>query len=123
MARLLFFIVFIVSFMCSSLLQAQAFQVQLAAYNVQQPDSFFVERGFEDYIEIEDRSGIFWYIAGRYPTLEDAEIVHQKALANGFKNAYIIDEEEQVILADIDCPYIRDGVVFEDVFSYAQYIR
>lgn len=112
MVRVLFYTVFVVALMGAGLLQAQAFQVQLAAYNVQQPDSFFIERNFEDYMEVEDGSGIFWYIAGRYPTLEEAEIVHEKALANGFKNAYIIDEAAEILLADIDCPYIRDGVVF-----------
>ncbi|MEZ4891437.1 MAG: OmpA family protein [Saprospiraceae bacterium] len=65
-----------------------------------------------DYIEIADRAGIFWYFAGRFPNLEEAEKVQQQALDNGFKHPLIIDEEEQRILADTDCPYIRNGVVF-----------
>ena len=104
------FLLFFIS--VSTLLKAQSFQVQLAVYNVQQPDTFFIERGFPDYIEIADREGIFWYFAGRFPNLEEAEKVQQQALDNGFKHPLIIDEEEQRILADTDCPYIRNGEVF-----------
>lgn len=105
------FLLTLLSLHAGSLL-AQDFQVQLAAYHSKQPDTFFINRGFPDYIEIQDRSGIFWYLAGRYENLEIAEAVHLKALSNGFKYAFIIDEAEQQILADADCPYIKNGVVF-----------
>ena len=92
--------------------QAQDFRVQIAAYNVSQPASFFKERGVEHYTERADKSGIFWYSAGNYPTREAADSIQQDMKAKGFANALIIDEAEQRLLADTDCPYIRDGVVF-----------
>ncbi len=105
-------IVAILLFGNTCLLNAQGFRVQLTAYNERQPASFFKERGIEHYSEVADRDGIFWYSAGHYTTREEAETVQTAVIGKGFPNAIIIDELEQQVLSGIDCPYIRDGVVF-----------
>ena len=95
-----------------NLLCAQVFLVQIAAYAEQQPDAYFKEKGVANYIETPDKSGIYWYSAGKYATKEEAETVQQEMIAKGFVHALIVDEEEQRILSGVDCPYIRDGVIF-----------
>jgi outer membrane protein OmpA-like peptidoglycan-associated protein len=91
---------------------AQEFRVQIAAYAERQPETFFNEKGIVNYSEIADKSGIYWYSAGQYPTWEAAETVRLDAVNKGFVNALVIDEEAQRIISGMDCPYIRDGVVF-----------
>ena len=49
--------------------QAQAFRVQIAAYNERQPEAFFTERGIASYTESADNSGIYitGYTFGAFP--------------------------------------------------------
>lgn len=112
MRRFAFFFLGILTLGTMQMVHAQAFRVQLTAYNERQPESYFKEKGIEHYLEAVDKSGIYWYSAGVYATREEAEIVHQDVLTKGFPNAFIIDEEEQQVLSGLDCPYIRDGVIF-----------
>ncbi len=105
-------IAFSSAFLAPSWALCQDFCVQLAAYNVRQPASYFKDRGVEHYTESADKSGIYWYSAGRYATREEAETVQQDMVSKGFANALIIDQAEQRLLSDLDCPYIRDGVVY-----------
>jgi hypothetical protein len=92
--------------------RAQHFSVQIAAYSEQQPPAFFEERGVNNYSEKRDISGIYWYSAGEYATREDAETVQQEVISKGFPYASVIDLDEQRLLSGVDCPVIRDGVVF-----------
>ncbi len=108
----IFQIVFCCAILAPSWALAQDFCVQIAAYDVKQPDSYFKDRGVEYYTESADKSGIFWYSAGRYATREEAETIQQDMISKGFAHALIIDEAEQRLLSDIDCPHIRNGVVF-----------
>ncbi len=101
-----------------NLVLAQDFCVQLAAYDARQPASYFKDKGVEHYTESADKSGIYWYSAGRYTTREEAEVIQQAMVAKGFTHALIIDEAEQRLLSDLDCPYIRDGIVFVHDPSY-----
>jgi outer membrane protein OmpA-like peptidoglycan-associated protein len=110
MKRLLFML--LASSFCATELHAQGFRVQMAAYTERQDASFFKEKGVDAYIELADESGIFWYIAGNYPTLQEADLVRSELVMKGFSNALIIDEEAQYVLSGANCPYIRDGVVY-----------
>ncbi|GEM_PF-408263 len=111
-------IILLVALLAPNWLISQDFCVQIAAYDVQQPASFFKERGVDQYTESADNSGIFWYSAGRYTTREEAETIQQDMIFKGFANALILDAAEQRLLSDADCPYIRDGVVFIHDPSY-----
>jgi outer membrane protein OmpA-like peptidoglycan-associated protein len=93
-------------------LSSQVFRVQIAAYDQPQPESFFADKGIENYLELADKSGIFWYSTGMFANREEAELAHQKLIESGFQYAIIIDEEEQRALAGTECSYIKDGVVF-----------
>lgn len=92
--------------------RAQHFSVQIAAYSEQQLPAFFEERGITNYSERRDISGIYWYSAGEYATREEAEVVQQEVKSKGFPYASVIDLDEQRLLSGVDCPVIRDGVVF-----------
>jgi hypothetical protein len=91
---------------------AQHFSVQIAAYSEQQLPAFFEERGVTNYSERRDISGVYWYSAGEYATREEAEVVQQEVKSKGFPYASVIDLDEQRLLSGVDCPVIRDGVVF-----------
>ena len=112
MTRVVFFTVTASLLMHFSPARAQGFRVQLAAFDKPQPPAYFEERGVDNYTEAPDKSGIYWYSAGSFSTLEEAEVVYKDLVSKGFPYAILIDEEEQRLLKGIDCPYVRDGVVY-----------
>lgn len=91
---------------------AQHFKVQIAAYSEQQPPAYFQEHGVFNYSESVDPSGIFWYYTGACETREIADTVQQDMVSKGFRYALVIDLDEQKLLSNADCPFIRNGVVF-----------
>lgn len=91
---------------------AQDFRVQIAAYGERMPPEYFKEHGIETYIETTDQLGLYRYFAGSYKTRDDAEVVRKEVAAKGFKNALIIDLEEQRILCGSGCPYFVNGTVY-----------
>lgn len=99
-------------FLSADSASAQHFKVQIAAYSEQQPPAYFQERGVLNYSESVDPSGIYWYFTGRTETREAADSMQQELVSKGFKYALVIDLDEQRLLSDADCPYIKNGVVF-----------
>lgn len=93
-------------------LSAQNFRVQIAAYNEQMPETFFKERGIENYIETTDQFGLYRYFAGVYATRDEAAVVCKEIVAKGFAFAHIIDLEAQRVLCGAGCPYFRNGMVY-----------
>ena len=93
----------------ASVLLAQDFRVQVAAYADSMPITYFQSRGLEKVLVTTDQMGVYRYYAGVYKTREQAEKVLEEVVAKGFPNATIIDLEEQRVLSAASCPYNRPG--------------
>jgi outer membrane protein OmpA-like peptidoglycan-associated protein len=90
-------------------LSAQDFRVQIASYEKPMPDTFFHEKGVQNFIVSHDMMGMYRYFVGSYRTRDDAEMVRQEMVESGFPFTTVIDLEEQRVLAETDCPYERPG--------------
>lgn len=102
-----------VTLLTASMLSAQDFRVQVAAYAESMPASFFHERGLQQVIATYDQIGLYRYFyAASFKTREEAEKVWVEMRQKGFPFATILDLEEQRILCGVHCPYFRDGVIF-----------
>lgn len=107
-----FFILFFCLLFLNQLVAQNDFRVQIAAFEEPMAASYFTERGVEAYIETTDQMGVYRYFVGAYPTRLDAENVRKEMIAKGFGNTSIIDVEEQRVLSEVACPYLRNGVVY-----------
>jgi len=97
---------------CLVPLSAQEFRVQIGAYDQAKSAAFFQERGITNYFVSTDQTGIYRYFAGIFNTRTAADKVQAQLLEKGFSFAFVLDMEEQRILAGTRCPRVRDGVVF-----------
>ena len=107
----------------SSLVAAQDFRVQVAAYTDSMPSVYFREKGLSTVIATYDQIGLYRYFAGSYKTREAARFAQEEAIRKGFPHAQIIDLEEQRILCGADCPYFRNGVMFVKDTTQDQTVR
>ncbi len=109
MIRILTCSIFGLLFLGFSNLSAQDFRVQIASFETPMPDTFFHEKGIQNFIVSHDMMGMYRYFVGSYRTRDDAEMVRQEMVESGFPFTTIIDLEEQRVLANMDCPYDRPG--------------
>lgn len=102
-------------FICYSICMfAQPYRVQLAAYVEKVPFSYFSEAHIFGVYMLTDQNNIFRYYIGEFREREEADLVVKQARKNGFKNAYVIDIEEQRQLCGKPCPYISPSSTYSD---------
>jgi outer membrane protein OmpA-like peptidoglycan-associated protein len=103
---------FILVILYTSVVMAQDFRVQAAAYADSVKMSFFKEKSVEKIFVSHDQLGLYRYFVGDYQTREEAEKARLELVGKGFPNATIIDLAEQRILCGANCPYFREGMVY-----------
>ena len=104
-----------------SYLNAQDFQVQVAAFDQPIQLSYFSDFGVEEVKLVKDRFDIYHYVLDGYETKEEAEVVKRDIILKGFPNAQIIDTEVQNILCNQACgigPFSEDMRLKPVFFDY-----
>lgn len=96
-------------FLAANGLAAQNFRVQICAFADTVPSSYFRDQGIFNVIVSYDYMGIYHYYTGSFRTREDAEVLLPILKSKGYPGATIIDLEEQRVLSESQCPYIRLG--------------
>lgn len=74
-------------------IQAQIYQVQLAAFTEEISSDFFAFAGYEHFYAEKDHNNFTRYTLGEFYTLSAAKAAQQKAINNGFINSHIIELE------------------------------
>ena len=100
----------------SSLL-AQPYRVQVAAFIEKVPSEYFTRVDLTDVYLLTDQNDIYRYYIGEYDNRDEAMQVMIKAINVGFKNAQIIDMEEQRKLCGSPCPHITSTTTYYDESS------
>ena len=104
-----------VFFICYSIcLFAQPYRVQLAAYVEKVPFSYFSEAHIFGVYMLTDQNNIYRYYIGEFRERKEADLLVKEAIKKGFKNAYVIDIEEQRKLCGKPCPYISPSSTYSD---------
>lgn len=104
-----------------SYINAQDFQVQVAAYDQAIQLSYFSDFGVEDVKLVKDRFGIYHYVVDGHKTRIEAEEVRRDVILKGFPNAQIIDREARNILCSQACgigPFSEDMRLKPVFFEY-----
>lgn len=93
---------------------AQPYRVQLAAYVEKVPFSYFSEANIFGVYMLTDQNNIYRYYIGEFRERIEADLLVKEARKKGFKNAYVIDIEEQRQLCGKPCPYISPSSTYSD---------
>lgn len=93
---------------------AQPYRVQLAAYVEKVPFSYFSEAHIFGVYMLTDQNNIYRYYIGEFRKRDEADVLVKEARKKGFKNAYVIDIEEQRQLCGKPCPYISPSSTYSD---------
>lgn len=93
---------------------AQPYRVQLAAYVEKVPFSYFSEAHIFGVYMLTDQNNIYRYYIGEFRERAEADLLVKEARNKGFKNAYVIDIEEQRRLCGKPCPYISPSSTYSD---------
>ena len=93
---------------------AQPYRVQLAAYIEKVPFSYFSEAHIFGVYMLTDQNNIYRYYIGEFRERAEADLLVKEAMNKGFKNAYVIDIEEQRQLCGKPCPYISPSSTYSD---------
>lgn len=93
---------------------AQPYRVQLAAYVEKVPFSYFSEAHIFGVYMLTDQNNIYRYYIGEFREREEADLLVKEARKKGFRNAYVIDIEEQRQLCGKPCPYISPSSTYAD---------
>lgn len=93
---------------------AQPYRVQLAAYVEKVPFSYFSEAHIFGVYMLTDQNNIYRYYIGEFRERAEADLLVKEARKKGFKNAYVIDIEEQRKLCGKPCPYISPSSTYSD---------
>lgn len=93
---------------------AQPYRVQLAAYVEKVPFSYFSEAHIFGVYMLTDQNNIYRYYIGEFRERTEADLLVKEARVKGFKNAYVIDIEEQRQLCGKPCPYISPSSTYSD---------
>ena len=102
-------------FICYSIAMfAQPYRVQLAAYVEKVPFSYFSEAHIFGVYMLTDQNNIYRYYIGEFRERTEADLLVKEARVKGFKNAYVIDIEEQRQLCGKPCPYISPSSTYSD---------
>lgn len=102
-------------FICYSIgMFAQPYRVQLAAYVEKVPFSYFSEAHIFGVYMLTDQNNIYRYYIGEFRKRDEADVLVKEARKKGFKNAYVIDIEEQRQLCGKPCPYISPSSTYSD---------
>ena len=75
-------------------IQAQIYQVQLAAFTEEISPTFFAFAGYDHYYAEKDYNNFTRYTLGEFYTLEAAKAAQQKAINSGFFNTHIIELDQ-----------------------------
>ena len=75
-------------------IQAQIYQVQLAAFTEEISPDFFAFAGYEHFYAEKDHNNFTRYTLGEFYTLAAAQTAQQTAINNGFLNSHIVELEQ-----------------------------
>ncbi len=75
-------------------IQAQIYQVQLAAFTEEISSDFFAYAGYDHFYAEKDHNNFTRYTLGEFYTLAAAKAAHQKAIDKGFLNSHIIELDQ-----------------------------
>ncbi len=75
-------------------IQAQTYQVQLAAFTEEISPTFFAFAGYAHFYAEKDHNNFIRYTLGEFYTLAAAQAAEQKAISRGFLNTHIIELEQ-----------------------------
>lgn len=98
-------------------LLAQPYRVQVAAYIEKVPFTYFTRADLTGVYMLTDQNDIYRYYIGEFDNKDEAMQVMIKAINVGFKNAQIIDIEEQRKLCGAPCPHITPTTTYYDESS------
>jgi len=98
-------------------LLAQPYRVQVAAFIEKVPFEYFTRVDLTGVYMLSDQNDIYRYYIGEFENRDDAMQVMIKAINVGFKNAQIIDIEEQRKLCGAPCPHITPTTTYYDESS------
>jgi len=98
-------------------LLAQPYRVQVAAFIEKVPFEYFTRADLTGVYMLSDQNDIYRYYIGEFENKDEAMQVMIKAINVGFKNAQIIDIEEQRKLCGTPCPYISSSTTYYDESS------
>ena len=90
-------ILLVFCYLCLSFLgniQAQIYQVQLAAFTEEISPAFFAFAGYNHFYAEKDHNNFTRYTLGEFYTLEAAKAAQQKAISSGFSNTHIIELDQ-----------------------------
>lgn len=74
--------------------QAQIYQVQLAAFTEEISPAFFAFAGYDHFYAEKDHNNFTRYTLGEFYTLAAAQAAQQKAISKGFLNSHIIELDQ-----------------------------
>ena len=98
-------------------LLAQPYRVQVAAFIEKVPFEYFTRANLTGVYMLSDQNDIYRYYIGEFDNKDEAMQVMIKAINVGFKNAQIIDIEEQRKLCGVPCPHITPTTTYYDESS------
>ena len=75
-------------------IQAQIYQVHLAAFTEEISDDFFVFAGYDHFYKEKDHNNFTRYTLGEFYTLKAAKAARQKAINRGFLNCHIVELDQ-----------------------------
>ena len=96
---------------------SQPYRVQVAAFIEKVPFEYFTRADLTGVYMLADQNDIYRYYIGEYRNRDEAMKVMIKAINVGFKNAQIIDIEEQRKLCGSPCPQMTSTTTYYDESS------
>ena len=75
-------------------IQAQIYQVELAAFTEEISPTFFAFAGYDHFYAEKDHNNFTRYTLGEFYTLAAAQAAQQKAINKGFSNSHIIELDQ-----------------------------
>lgn len=75
-------------------IQAQIYQVQLAAFTEEISPNFFAFAGYDHFYAEKDHNNFIRYTLGEFYTFAAAQAAQQKAINSGFLNSHIIELDQ-----------------------------
>lgn len=110
--------------LCCTVVSAQEFRVQVAAFIKQKPFTYFAYSGVNDvYANIDQNEIHRYYLSESYPDAETAEQARRVLVKRGFPNAQIIDMEKEKSLCQPNDPAARQGAIYTNINTEHLYIR
>ncbi len=117
------FVLLFASMLFTCNLHAQDYRVQLSAFIVKVPPSYFTNLGFPGVDARVDQNNIYRYYYGIFDNKAEADSIQMFATQNGFRHAQVIDMEQQQNLCGKPCPLINEHDIYIDPATEELYME